>query len=172
MKTAICSKCKRSGHYAAFCTYKPTTKPRVVRKAVRKATKPRRTRGQLVSDLDSIFSQYIRLREAVDGLATCVTCGDTRFWRLQQNGHYFTRGRYSTRWDEANCHVQCKRCNIFLHGNYITYTFYMLETYGKPFIDELEKRSLTLRRYTHDDLREMTVYYGSLVAQLTARTNA
>ena len=157
-----CKICHEVGHSKFYCKKRPA-KP-----IQAKTKKPKRpSRGAVVKELDSVFSQYIRLC-AVDELGdtTCVTCGDTRPWKQHQNGHFFTRGRYATRWDKDNCHVQCVKCNIMLHGNYIQYTKYMIDTYGRQFIDKLEKKSFTPVKIPTSELRDMIDEYKAKVALL------
>jgi hypothetical protein len=117
------------------------------------------TRGAVVKKLDAAFSQYIRIKDARMGDATCVTCGVTKPWKELQNGHFYTRGRYPTRWDETNCHVQCMRCNVMLKGNYIPYTKYMIDRYGREYVDELERISLSTVKYPTPTLMEMLEHY-------------
>ena len=74
------------------------------------------TRSKLVKQLDSVFSQYIRKKDAVDNIATCFTCGKKDHWKKLQNGHFQSRRHYATRWDEINCQVQCAGCNVFKQG--------------------------------------------------------
>ena len=125
------------------------------------------SRGVLIKELDKAYSQYIRVKDAVGGDATCVTCGVTKPWKELQNGHFYTRGRYATRWDDANCHVQCYRCNVVLKGNYITYTKYMINRYGMEFVDELERKSLTSVKIPTPQLRELIVHYRQQVKAIT-----
>lgn len=175
-----CSICKELGHSKFYCKKKPVkTIPRsTIKKKVNvaKYTKPVKvvkkkksplSRGQIVRKLDSIFSQYIRLRDSESGESTCVTCGIEKSWKEQQCGHFFTRGRYPTRWHEKNCHVQCYRCNILLKGNYINYTRFMIDTYGREFVDELERVSSSITKIPTPQLREMIEYYKKLVEQMS-----
>lgn len=132
---------------------------------IRAGKKPkvkRVSRSQLVKKLDSIFSQYIRQKESVDGMGRCVTCGDTKPWQQQQNGHFYTRGRYPTRWDEDNCHIQCVACNVFKKGNYIAYTMYMIDRYGREYVDNLEIKSKSTAKITSVELQEMIEKYKSM----------
>lgn len=124
------------------------------------------SRSQIVKKLDSVFSQYIRLSNSVGGDATCVTCGITKPWKEQQNGHFYTRGRYPTRWNEQNCHVQCVACNVFLKGNYINYTKYMIDRYGRAAVDELEVLSLSSQKISTPVLLEMVERYKAAVKEL------
>jgi len=160
-----CKECGSMTHTKMYHNPKKPIKRTAVKK--KKTTKPkvkRITRSQLVKRLDTAFSQFIRLRDSVDGMATCVTCGDTRPWEYQQNGHFYTRGRYPTRWDEMNCSVQCVRCNVFLKGNYINYTMYMIDKYGREAVDKLEAKSKSTAKITSVELQEMIDYYKKVVA--------
>lgn len=124
------------------------------------------SRSKLVKDLDSAFSQYVRLVDTVDGMTTCVTCGDVKPWKQMQAGHFYTRGRYPTRWDEDNVHPQCYRCNIIYKGNYIHYTKYMIDFYGRDWVDDLEKRSLSGDKIPTPDIRTLTDYYKKEVVNM------
>lgn len=58
----------------------------------------------------------------------CVTCGAISpcFGKnCIQGGHYVPRGCRITRWEAANVHPQCTRCNGFLNGNYLFYSQWM-----------------------------------------------
>lgn len=117
----------------------------------------KKTRGQLVKELDRVFSIYIRRRHGDD--ATCVTCGITKPWKQMQAGHFYTRGRYPTRWHEDNVHVQCYRCNVLLKGNYISYTKYMINRYGMEYVDSLEIASNSPGKITTPTIIEMIEHY-------------
>jgi len=70
------------------------------------------TRKSLVIKLDTVFSQYIRRKDAINEIATCVTCNKKDHYKKLQCGHFMSRRHYSTRWDENNVGVQCYGCNI------------------------------------------------------------
>lgn len=128
------------------------------------------SRKKLIRDLDSVFSKYIRLKDAFleegELVAKCVTCGDIKAWKQLQNGHYYSRGRYQTRWDEDNCHVQCMRCNVYLKGQYIQYTLFMIDMYGRDFVDELGIKSINPAKISSVDLRVRTEEYKQKVKKL------
>lgn len=67
-------------------------------------------------ELDSVFSRYIRLKYAVNGITTCYTCGYQNEWKKLQNGHMVSRYYLNTRYDERNCRPQCYTCNMFRNG--------------------------------------------------------
>ena len=133
-----------------------------------KSTKKKpESRSKLVKQLDAVFSQYIRLSQSdSDGFGECITCGVRLYWKEAQACHFFTRGRYPTRWDEDNIKFGCYRCNVLLKGNYINYTRYMLDSYSREFIDELEYKSLNGPKITTPELREMLEYYKKEVKEL------
>lgn len=167
VKTPTCKSCKQDGHYAINCrttARKPIKTSKLVktklRSTVKTAVKRRqKSRSQLVRQLDSVFSTYIRQKEAIDGIGRCVTCGDTKPWQQLQNGHFYTRGRYHTRWDEDNCHTQCVTCNVFKKGNYINYTMYMIDRYGRDFVNELEIKSKSKDKILTTVIQEMIEHY-------------
>ena len=167
-----CAICGTLGHSKFYCKDKPrkpiktTPKPRKTTKAVSKPKKAE-SRSKLVKQLDAVFSQYIRLSQSdSDGFGECITCGVRLFWKEAQACHFFTRGRYPTRWDEDNIKFGCYRCNVLLKGNYINYTRYMLDSYSREFIDELERKSLSGAKISTPELREMLECYRGEVKKM------
>lgn len=156
--------CKECGSMTHTKMYHKPKKPikrtavkPTIKKTVKKAKKP--TRSQLIKKLDKVFSDYIRQKDAVDGMAQCVTCGDIKEWKYQQNGHYMSRGNFATRWDETNCHVQCAACNVFKKGNYTEYALFMIEKYGPEKLTELRDKARAGRKFTTVELQEMIKKY-------------
>lgn len=77
-----------------------------------------KTRSALRKDADAIFSKYIRHKHADDnGYIRCYTCGKVRLVKEMQCGHFISRTKYATRFDEDNCRPQCVACNMFHEGN-------------------------------------------------------
>ena len=124
------------------------------------------TRKSLVIKLDTVFSQYIRRKDAIDEIATCVTCGKKDHWSKLQNGHWASRRHYSTRWDEQNCNVQCAGCNVFRAGEIYLYTKYLCSQYGENFPEELYIKSQKMVKFTDVDLVEMIEYYNNKLIEL------
>lgn len=155
-------KCKGCGgeHYKINCR---TTLRKAIKSKVQKThtAKPKKkeTRSQLVKKLDKVFSEYIRRKDAIEGISTCITCGDRKEWKLHQNGHYMSRGHYNTRWDETNCHVQCVACNMFRKGNYTEYALYMISRYGVDYLEELKRKAGSSNKISTVELRELTEVY-------------
>ncbi|MBW3545546.1 MAG: recombination protein NinG, partial [Bacteroidetes bacterium] len=60
-------------------------------------------RQKLIAKLDTIFSEFIRLRDSDhQGVCKCITCGDLKHWREMDAGHFVTRENMGTRWEEEN----------------------------------------------------------------------
>lgn len=177
----VCGFCKEVGHSKFYCPTRPkkaiqnkkplkasraaSTRGSTVTKSITRK-KRTKTRGQLVKELDSAFSQYIRLKDAVDGLATCVTCGTQKEWKLLQNGHYESRGKFPTRWDEENCHVQCYACNVAMKGNYTSYARYMVNRYGAGKLEELHIKATSGTKIPTPVLRDLIQEYKKKVEEL------
>lgn len=149
---------------------KNTIKPQIrkVTKMSKKNIKPvdknkPKSRSKLVKELDAIFSKYIRLRDDGGG---CVTCGVVKPWKEMQACHFYSRGRYPTRWHESNVFSGCYRCNVILKGSYINYTRYMIDRFGRQFVDDLEFLSLNGEKISTPKLREMIEEYTLKVEEL------
>lgn len=169
IKNKPCKHCGSELHLSLKCFNKPIKPPKTALKD-KKAKTPKKkaqTRSQVIKKLDIVFSQYIRLDKTdVDGYGECVTCGNRLFWKELQNGHYISRGKYPTRWDEDNCHLQDYRCNVVLNGNYIEYTLYMLDSYGREFVDQLKSKSINGEKISTPQLKEMIDHYTQEVKRL------
>jgi hypothetical protein len=124
------------------------------------AKKP--TRKTIITKLDSIFSQYIRLRYSKNEIATCVTCGKQDHWKKMQNGHFISRKHYATRFDEDNCQVQCSGCNVFRYGEQYLFSKYL----GADLSEELLMKSRKIKKFTDSELLDMIELYNEKVNNL------
>jgi hypothetical protein len=124
------------------------------------AKKP--SRKTIITKLDSIFSQYIRLRYSKNEIATCVTCGKQDHWKKMQNGHFISRKHYATRFDEDNCQVQCSGCNVFRYGEQYLFSKYL----GADLSEELLMKSRKIKKFTDSELLDMIELYNEKVNNL------
>ena len=113
------------------------------------------TRSKLVKKLDTVFSQYIRLKDSVNDIAECITCNKQDHWKKLQAGHFQSRKHYSTRWDEDNVKVQCSACNVFRYGEQYKFSIHL----GKKLSEELLHKSREIVKFTDVELLEMIEYY-------------
>lgn len=92
--------------------------------------------------LDKVFSIFIRTRNADEnGYVKCFTCSTVDHWKSVDCGHFQSRRHNSTRWDEKNCQVQCKGCNIFRQGEQFKFAKALDEKFGKGAAEKLEIKS-------------------------------
>lgn len=116
------------------------------------------SRSKIVKKLDDVFSKYIRTRYADEfGIVQCVTCNKRDHWKYMQAGHFMSRKNYSTRWDEDNVQVQCKRCNMFNQGMQYEFSLHL----GTRLSKKLHTKSKQIVKYSNNDLIEMIKKYKS-----------
>jgi len=96
-----------------------------------KTTKYYKTRA------DRLFSLWIRQRDAVDGVCRCMTCGTPHAWRSIHAGHFISRGKENTRYNEKNVHAQCVSCNSFGEGMQYEYGKAIDRKYGEGTADQI-----------------------------------
>ena len=124
------------------------------------AKKP--SRKTIITKLDSIFSQYIRLRYSKNEISECVTCGKQDHWKKLQAGHFVSRKHYATRWDEDNVQVQCSGCNVFRYGEQYLFSKYL----GVDLSEELLIKSRKIQKFTDSELLDMIELYNEKVNNL------
>ena len=124
------------------------------------AVKP--SRKSIVTKLDTVFSRYIRQKDAVNGIAICVTCGKKDEWKKLQNGHFMSRRHYSTRWDENNVGVQCYGCNITNQGQQFLFSQYL----GNNLSEEMVIKSKQIVKFADVDLIDLINHYQKLLDSL------
>ena len=125
--------------------------------------KKTKTRSQLVKELDTIFSRYIRLSNVdYNWLCKCITCWAKVHWKNIQNWHFITRGNYKYRRREDNCFPQCMPCNIYKSGNYISYTLFMIWRYWQEFVKNMQEDK-ELVKISTVQIREMIEHYTNAV---------
>ncbi len=114
-------------------------------------------------DLQQVFNQFIRLRDANKG---CVSCGKPLVGKYDA-GHFFSVGSYpNLRFTETNCFGQCVECNQHKHGNLLEYREGILERITYEQLEELlAKKNLPLRM-TLPEIKERIQYYKNKIKQL------
>ncbi len=99
----------------------------------------KKTIARLVDDAAVLLQRIVRIKAADgEGYCSCVTCGKTQHWKEMQGGHFISRVKTIHKLCEENIHPQCKQCNGPLRGNVVAYTMYMIDTYGREHVDEME----------------------------------
>ena len=125
------------------------------------------TISKLKKKLDTLFSQYIRQRNADHlGRVKCFTCGVKKHLKEQQAGHFQSRSHHSTRWDEVNVQVQCVKCNMFRQGEQYKFGLYLDQRFGEGTAEELEIRSKTIVKLNRVDYEEAIESYKQKIREL------
>lgn len=121
----------------------------------------------LKNRLDILFSQYIRHRDTgFNEYGSCCSCGKNVKYKDGDAGHFVSRGKQMTRYDETNVHLQCRKCNRFENGNMIGYYQFMENKYGKEHILELQNKGQEEKHWTINELEELIQYYESRIRQM------
>ena len=132
----VCEKPECARSHSANASAKPK---RIVSKKM--PAKPKKPKiSTLITKADNLASHYIRQKYADHaGNVTCITCAKVLPWKDAHCAHYIERAAKKTRWMEENLHPACPSCNVFrkeFHKR--EYTLYMVDTYGRQFLDELK----------------------------------
>ena len=121
-------------------------------------------RKNLIKKLDTVFSKYIRLRDAdKEGYCRCSTCGEVHHWTKIQAGHFISRKHYATRWNEDNVHAQCVACNVFRYGEQYKFSLYL----GDKLSKELLEKSRLIAKFTDIEIKEMIDDYNDRIKQFS-----
>tara|TARA_R110000824_G_C15159036_1_gene671710 strand:+ start:490 stop:879 length:390 start_codon:yes stop_codon:yes gene_type:complete len=123
------------------------------------------SRSKLIKKLDTIFSKYIRQRDAKKEIATCFTCGKKAHWKKLQNGHFQSRRFYATRWDEMNCQVQCAGCNVFKYGEQFTFGLNLDSKFGAGTAQRLHTKARVITKLSSPDIEDLIDMYANLVKE-------
>lgn len=134
-----------------------------------KSAKPKkRQRTSLMTHLDIVFSQYIRLRDAMEGgMTRCISCGRVLPFAQMQCGHFFGRVNLSTRWDEDNCHSECALDNCSNPNHLDGYKRNLIVKIGEERYDALCSRARETRKWSGEELRELIKHYTMEIKKLS-----
>lgn len=146
--------------------YRREQKRKAATKAEREAKRKERARTkalrhrletipELTKKAQQAFNRYIRLR---DRGRPCISCGAP--WKDNfQACHYVPAGRSNKlRFDEANVHGGCVRCNLYESGNIRGYRIGLIERIGRARVEELDADH-EVRKWTKEELRELAAEY-------------
>jgi tRNA G26 N,N-dimethylase Trm1 len=94
-----------------------------------------------------------------NGYCQCVSCGKYDHWKNMDGGHYIAKG-HSSYWAlrKENIHPQCKNCNGFgmkFGTAQIRYTLWMIDYYGRDFVEEMEAQKRNPVKIYKKDYEEM-----------------
>jgi hypothetical protein len=137
----------------------------------RKETKEKlerlKTRGDWIKDAQVAFNRYVRFRDIGKGCISCgADCSATSVGGSGDAGHFRSRGSAPhLRFDERNCHLQCKKCNRYLSGNVADYRIGLIERIGLEAVEALECDQ-TSRDHSIEALKAIKAKYSALAREL------
>lgn len=106
--------------------------------------KKKLTMGKLLQKLQTVFNEYIRLR---DKDKPCISCG--KYTETKDAGHFYPVSGYAgLRFDEFNVHGECPRCNRFDESHLIHYAENLKERIGIEY-DYLKARAEAYKMNGH-----------------------
>lgn len=122
-----------------------------------------KTRSEWLKDLQWVFNQFIRLRDAD---LPCISCG--RFNVVQWHaGHYrTTKAAPELRFNELNVHKQCSQCNDYLSGNIPMYRPNLITKIGLDKVEWLERHDHPPLKLTKEEIKDLIKVYKAKVKEL------
>jgi hypothetical protein len=154
----------------------------VERREIRARKEKLKTHGDYVQEATSAVQAYRRVYELSIG-SGCISCGKSQAeieaaqgWKTGgawDGGHFLSKGaRPELRLEEKNIWLQCKGCNggsakYARKGESVRNGFRagLIERIGLPAVEALEADHRP-RKYTIDELKQITAHYRALLRDL------
>lgn len=128
-----------------------------------------KSKPNLTKKLDRRFSLYIRLRDAMpNGYVRCISCGQIKRFEDVDCGHFHSRTHMATRYDEDNCHAECRFCNRFCADHLIGYQRNLIQKIGQQKFDLLNAKAHSTCHYLNSELEDMIAHYTAEVKKLSS----
>lgn len=125
----------------------------------------------LVRKLDEVFSKYIRLRDSRPfgyKAFRCISCGQVKPYDQMDCGHFIGRKNMATRFDENNCHGECRSCNRFSADHMIYYQRNLEQKIGVDKVDMIVARGHSTKKWTSWELEILITHYKEEVKRMEA----
>lgn len=74
----------------------------------------------------------------------------------------------STRFDERNCHAECKGCNRFSADHLVGYRTHLINKIGQLEYDRLQIKANETKKWSVWELEQLVKYYTLLVERIKA----
>lgn len=168
-KTGNCEICGKPGPLTkkrCHSCYWGNIKMKSVIRQQEREVKEDKSLSSLIEDLDTVFSQYIRLKEADSnkGVA-CYTCGKKDHWKYMDASHFIPRSHMYTRFSETNVKPCCPECNRLKDGNLAAFGKHLEEDHPGS-VELLQEQSRIIYKYTYQELKDMIISYSQKIKQL------
>ena len=131
------------------------------------------TVGKLVKKLDTIFSQYIRLKYSdKNWYCKCVSCGKVDLYKNMHCAHWISRGKMIYRFDEENCRPWCPACNTYRPEFHIReFTVFQIKRLWQKKVDEMRQKANEVRKFKTSELETMIEFYKKEVDKIKKKKN-
>ncbi len=121
----------------------------------------------LKAKLDKEFSLFIRLRDSMDnGYFRCISCGHIKPFAQADCGHYFSRSHLSTRFDENNCHAECRHCNRFKADHLEGYRVNLITKIGQQKFNLLKIKASHISKISDFEYEQLIKHYREKIILL------
>lgn len=114
--------------------------------------------------IDVPFHEYIRRRDADNdsGYCQCISCDKPIHFTESDAGHFISRGKLATRWDERNVKAQCRKCNRFEYGRQFEYSLKI----GTELAEQLLQESRAVFKLMEHEYQEIFETYRDKLKEL------
>ena len=148
--------------------YWKKTKKKPKDNVVLPTTSKKKSKPNLVKKLDKVFALYIRLRDAMpSGYVRCISCGRIKPFEEVDCGHFHGRMNMATRFDEDNCHAECRFCNRMSADHLIKYRENLIKKIGQKKVDWLNVKAHSTKHFLDSELESMIEHYTREVKKLS-----
>jgi hypothetical protein len=140
-KYGLCSSCYAEfltetevGKVILFKTINKVQKPRIELEKAHKEHKEKKGIAGALLITKTVVHAYVRKR---DEGKPCIACG-CQWSNDFHASHYYPSGSFETlKFHLDNIHSGCQKCNLFLEGNFESYTLNLPKRIGKERFDNL-----------------------------------
>lgn len=124
--------------------------------------------GQLIKEADSVFSEYVRVRDAepFTGIVKCFVTGEKAHWKKCDAAHMFGRGLMPIRWDELNVNATTVKSNRFDQDHQFQYITKFIAKHGSEAYENMYKLGCSLMKPTRSDIQAIIDKYSAKVKEL------
>ena len=129
-----------------------------------KKKKSKTERQKAINQADREASIFVRTRDSIDGIkGKCPFCGKVELIKYMDCGHFISRTRMGTRFDERNMNLQCKGCNLRqskgLDGIEYRHGLEIDKKWGEGTAEELINISKQIKKLSVIEIEEIAENY-------------
>lgn len=130
----------------------------------------KRTVKSLMEEAAQLTQRLVKMKAADHmGIAECVTCGKQEHWKELDGGHFVPRAHKKHKLREENIHPQCRYCNRYRNGALGEYTLYMIDMYGRDFVEWLWDTKQEVVKPNRHELVEIIATLKNQIAEQEQR---